>query len=161
MFDIFYQSYGPWYLKFLHILAGLFNSSYIYVHCCMDWNEIAQKCCTTSPHLHVGISFMFDKFCRSYGSWNLEFLHISDYSLSSQLLLYCYMDLNETLQECRTSNLLITGQACRAPDRPHSQCKIVSFFPNLDPKFSQFENFDSWKKNWKSGEKKINSRIKI
>ena len=43
--------------------------------------------------------------------------------------------------------------------RPHSQCKIVSFFPNFRPKFSQF---DSLKKNWKVyREKMIYSRIII
>ena len=37
MFGKFWQSYVPWHLEFLHILACFLNSSYIYL--CMDLNE--------------------------------------------------------------------------------------------------------------------------
>ena len=47
--------------------------------------------------------------------------------------------------------------------RPHSQCKIVSFFPNLDPKFSQFrpQVFPIWLLEKKIGkvEKKCHATL--
>ena len=37
------------------------------LHPCMDLNETWQGCCITSLEVHVGVKFMFFKYCRSYG----------------------------------------------------------------------------------------------
>ena len=48
LFDKFWQSYGPWHLEFLHIIACLLNSSYIVAWICMNLGrDVApqvQKC---------------------------------------------------------------------------------------------------------------------
>ena len=148
MFDKIWQSYGPWLLEFLQILACLLNSSYILawnwtklagmlhhkcrsacgeiihvwqilaelwslalrifthfslslqllLHPCMDLNETLQECCTTSLEVHVGRSFMFDKFWQSYGPWHLEFLHILACLLnSSYILAWIWMKLGRSV----------------------------------------------------------------
>ena len=74
MFDKFWQSYCPWHLAFLHILACLLNSSYL--HPCMDLNESWQGCCTSSLEVRVRRKLMFHKCWQSYRPWHLKFLHI-------------------------------------------------------------------------------------
>ena len=43
--------------------------------------------------------------------------------------------------------------------RPHSQCKIVSFFPNLDPKFSQFDSLKKKWEKWRKNDKACNTSM--
>ena len=45
---------------------------------------------------------MFNKFWQSYGPLHLEFF--THFSLSSQLLLHCCMDLNDSWQGCCVVN---------------------------------------------------------
>ena len=44
------------------------NQTYIF---CMDLTETTQECYTISLDIYEGRKIMFDKFCRSYGSWHL------------------------------------------------------------------------------------------
>ena len=76
MFDEFWQSYGPWHLEFLHILARLLNSS---LHPWMDLNETWQGCCRWEI-IHVR------KILTEL--WSLTLRIFTHFSLSSQLLLH-------------------------------------------------------------------------
>ena len=64
-----------------------FSLSSQLLHPCMDLKETWQGCCTTSLEVHVGRSFMFDKFWQSFGPWHLEFLYILACLLNSSYIL--------------------------------------------------------------------------
>ena len=55
----------------LRIFTHFSLFSQLLLHRCMDLNETWQKCCATSLDKHVEQYFMFYKFCRSHGSWNV------------------------------------------------------------------------------------------
>ena len=87
MFDKFWQSYGPWHLEFLHILARLLNSSYI-----LEWiwmklgRDVAPQVYRSAGGeiIHVRLEV---QFWQSYGPWHLEFLHILARLLNSSYIL--------------------------------------------------------------------------
>ena len=83
----------PWKILFIRpsvILSNLVclrNTSYILARI---WMTLWYIRSTTSLDVYVGRKFMFNKICRSYGPWQLEFL--THFSLFSHLLLYCLMN---------------------------------------------------------------------
>ena len=101
MFYQFWQSYGPWHLECLHILACLLHSSY------MDFYETWQGYCTTSLEVHVGgggvILIHVQQILAEL--WPLTLRIFTHFSLSSQFLLHPCMNLNETWQGCYTTSL--------------------------------------------------------
>ena len=94
MFNKFCQS---WHLEFLHILACLFNSSYI-----VSWVWMKSWfACREIIHVWQILQEL----------WLLTLRNFTKFCLSSQLLLpymymHCFMDLNETCQECCSTCLL-------------------------------------------------------
>ena len=98
----FWQSYDPWLLEFLHNLACLLNSSYnksTSLHG-FEWylagmlHHKSRSACGEIIHVRQILAEL----------WSLTLRIFTQFSLSSQLLLHPYMDLNETWQGCRTTS---------------------------------------------------------
>ena len=87
----------------LRIFTHFSLSSQLLLHCCIDLNETWQGCCTTSLEVHVGEMIYVWNIMAEL--WPLTLRIFTHFSLSSQLLLYCCMDLNESWQECCTTSL--------------------------------------------------------
>ena len=101
MFDKFWQSYGPWRLELLHILACLLNSSFILAWIWMklgrDMHHKSRSACGEIIHVQQILAVL----------WSLTLRIFTHFSLSSQLLLHPCMDLNETWQGCCTTSLKV------------------------------------------------------
>ena len=93
------QSYGPWHLEFLHILAFLLNSSYIIAW--IEWHlagmlyHKSRSSCGEIIHVWQILAEL----------WPLTLRMFTQFSLSSQLLLHPCMDLKDTWQGCCNTNL--------------------------------------------------------
>ena len=72
MFDKLWQSYGPWHIEFLHILACLLNSSYIFA---WIWMKLGRNVAPQVLKCMYGDNSCSTNFWQSYGPWHLEFLH--------------------------------------------------------------------------------------
>ena len=99
MFDKFWQSYGPWHLEFLHILACLLNSFYIlawiWMKLCRDVAPRSRSACGEIIYVRQILAEL----------WSLTLRIFTHFSLSSQLLLQTCMDFNETWQGCCSTSL--------------------------------------------------------
>ena len=80
------QELQPLTLRIFAHFSLSFSTQQLLLHLCMDLNETWQGCCTTSLEVLVGRLFMFGKFCKSYGPWHLEFLHILACLLNSSYI---------------------------------------------------------------------------
>ena len=96
MLNKFWQSYDPWHLKFLYILACLLNSSYILA---WIWMKLGRDVTLQVKNCMWGDNSFLAEL------WPLTLRIFTHFSLPSQLLLHPCMDLNETLQGCYTSSL--------------------------------------------------------
>ena len=96
----FWQSYGPWHLEFLHILANVFATPPTSLRG-FEWN-LAGMLYHKSRSACGEIIYVRQILVEL---WSLTLRIFAHFSLSSQLLLHPCIDLNETWQGCCTTSL--------------------------------------------------------